>query len=280
MVFQSYAIWPHMTVRKNVRFPLDQLRIGPKTDREDKVKDILETVGLSPYINNLATNLSGGQQQRVALARALVSEPEILLLDEPLSNLDAKLREEMRQEIKELCNELNVTMLYVTHSQDEALYLSDEMVIMNEGGIVEKGKPAELHANPNTFFGIQFLGKCNILTGSLSKNEGEYATVDTDVGQIEGRSRTQLQHDRELLVCFRPKFVKLNVEGTSQTPNSVSLEGRVSQISTTTDFFEYQIEVEGIMLTISTLELQTLEVGDMISVEIPRDHVHIYQQPE
>ena len=158
MVFQSYAVWPHMNVFENVAYPL-QIQKQPKEKIREAVGKVLETVHLSQYAERLPNQLSGGQQQRVALARALVAEPGVLLLDEPLSNLDAKLRESMRREIKDLQKRLGISILYVTHDQSEALSMSDRVVVMNEGVIQQAGTPMEIFHQPANDFVDQFVGQ-------------------------------------------------------------------------------------------------------------------------
>lgn len=160
MVFQSYAVWPHMTVCDNVGYGL-KIRKLNKTIIASKVNEVLELVGLKEYGSRFPTQLSGGQQQRVALARALANEPSILLLDEPLCNLDAKLRENMRFEIRSLQQRLGITAVYVTHSQDEALAVSDEIVIMRSGQILQQGAPEEIYSHPNCSFVADFIGLAN-----------------------------------------------------------------------------------------------------------------------
>jgi iron(III) transport system ATP-binding protein len=162
MVFQSYAIWPHMSVLENVAYPL-KVRHVPKSKRIELVRRVLDLVGLSGLEDRAATRLSGGQQQRVAFARALVFEPEMLLLDEPLSNLDAKLREQMRFELKIMKRRLGLTALYVTHDQEEALTLSDRLVVMNGGNIEQIGTPQEVYERPATRFVAEFIGKANMI---------------------------------------------------------------------------------------------------------------------
>jgi ABC-type Fe3+/spermidine/putrescine transport system ATPase subunit len=162
MVFQSYAIWPHMTVIENVSYPLEEMKIGQK-EKTERARKALTLVGLAELGNRLAPNLSGGQQQRVALARALVAEPEVLLLDEPLSNLDAKLRETMRSELRALQQKLGITTVYVTHDQIEALSMSDFVAVMNQGKLIEQGTPRELYERPKSRFTAEFLGVTNFL---------------------------------------------------------------------------------------------------------------------
>src|SRR5262245_2579052 len=171
MVFQSYAIWPHLTVFENVAFPL-RVRHEPAEVLRARVQKALDSVGLAGLAERGATQLSGGQQQRVALARALVYEPAVLLLDEPLSNLDAKLREQMRFELRALQRKLTLTILYVTHDQTEAMTLSDRIAVVNRGRFEQVGSPEEVYEKPATTFAGEFLGRTVALEGALRKSGG------------------------------------------------------------------------------------------------------------
>src|ERR687895_403734 len=175
MVFQSYAIWPHMTVFDNAAFPLEVLprrRRPARAALEERVRTVLERVELADYAGRPATKLSGGQQQRLALARALVMEPQLLLLDEPLSNLDAKLRDAMRTELKRLQREFNLTTVYVTHDQSEALALSHEIAVMNDGFIVQVGTPRQIYEQPVNQFVADFVGQTNFVRGTVTAVAG------------------------------------------------------------------------------------------------------------
>jgi iron(III) transport system ATP-binding protein len=171
MVFQSYAIWPHMTVAQNVAYPLE-IRHVARDEIEDRVADVLRLVGLSDMVGKLATQLSGGQQQRAALARAIVSQPRLLLFDEPLSNLDLKLREQMRVELKRIQNEIGITSVYVTHDQAEALVMSDEIIVMSKGRIEQKGSPHQIYTRPVNRYVSNFIGVANLLKGRVVKVTG------------------------------------------------------------------------------------------------------------
>src|SRR5690242_13879875 len=172
MVFQSYAIWPHMTVFENVAYPLTIHRIN-KADIKKRVADVLKVVGLQGLEDRPAPKLSGGQQQRVAFARALVNEPKVMLLDEPLSNLDAKLREQMRFEIKALQRRVNITTIYVTHDQAEALAISDQIAVMHAGKLIEVGNPHQLYSRPKRRFTATFLGLTNLIPGKVIELGGD-----------------------------------------------------------------------------------------------------------
>ena len=168
MVFQSYALWPHMTVAKNVAFGLERRRLA-RAEIERKVAEALALVGLSAFADRRPAQLSGGQQQRVALARTLVIEPEVLLLDEPLSNLDAKLRVEMRAELRRLQRKLGITAIYVTHDQEEANAIADRIAVLNEGRIQQIGTPIELYDRPANRFVATFLGTVNLIDGHIER---------------------------------------------------------------------------------------------------------------
>jgi len=181
MVFQSYAVWPHMTVFENVAFPL---RVQRNQNVHETTMNILNLVGLGALADRYAPKLSGGQQQRVAFARAIVAEPKLLLLDEPLSNLDASLREQMRVELRNLQERLRVTTLFVTHDQSEALSLSDKIALMKDGNFVEIGSPQELYSHPKKLFTAEFIGGANILEGTVKEREGDLTAVATVLGTV------------------------------------------------------------------------------------------------
>jgi ABC-type Fe3+/spermidine/putrescine transport system ATPase subunit len=185
MMFQSYALWPHMTVAGNVAFGLEERRV-PTPERERRVREALSSVRMEAYADRRIAQLSGGQQQRVALARALVIRPRALLLDEPLSNLDAKLRLEMRAEIRRVCKESRLTAIYVTHDQKEALSISDRMAILESGKIAQIGRPEEVYRRPRSRVIADFIGETNFIAGTIASSNGGTATVNTPIGQFEG----------------------------------------------------------------------------------------------
>jgi iron(III) transport system ATP-binding protein len=185
MMFQSYALWPHMTVAENVAFGLEERKL-PRPEIRTRVGEALESVHMGGYAERRPNELSGGQQQRVALARALVIRPRCLLLDEPLSNLDARLRLEMRAEIRRVCKEFNLTTVYVTHDQKEALSVSDRMAVLDAGRILQVGTPEEVYRRPGGRFVAEFIGETNFIAGTLESVSGGRARVATAVGDLEG----------------------------------------------------------------------------------------------
>ena len=211
MVFQSYAIWPHMTVFQNVAYPLvSQLS---RKELKRRVEAILGRLGLGNLDDRLAPNLSGGQQQRVALARALVAQPQVLLLDEPLSNLDAKLREQMRFELKALHEAMNITTVYVTHDQEEALAMSDRIGLMHDGALLEIGSPTELYLHPAHKITADFLGSSNFVPAQVRQTgnqPGDAMAVEAPIGSFVARRSVEWQPGMPALLFFRPEYVQLS----------------------------------------------------------------------
>ena len=213
MVFQSYAIWPHMNVFQNAAFPLE---VGnhklSRKQIEDKVMRVLHTVGLEELASREATKLSGGEQQRLALARALVMEPRLLLLDEPLSNLDAKLRERMRFELKRLQRELNLTTVYVTHDQSEALALSHEIAVMNEGQTVQIGTPRNIYEHPRNKFVADFVGATNFIDATViaAENENDRYRVSSSIGELVVTSGAGLRKGEAAVLSVRPEDIEFS----------------------------------------------------------------------
>ncbi len=247
MVFQSYAIWPHMTVFQNVAFPLTEAK-GKRFSAAkvtSKVKDALALVRLSGFERHSAATLSGGQQQRVALARALVREPKLLLMDEPLSNLDAKLRDEMRDEIKEMTKTLNVTTLHVTHDQTEAMALADLMEVMSDGQILELGQPELLYRQPSNRLVAEFLGRTNWLTGKVERGE----IVRTDAGVLKCPLGNHQKPGGTISLGIRPEWVELRAE-TCDVPNS--FVGNIENRMFLGDAVIYWVRVGQVRLMVKT----------------------------
>jgi iron(III) transport system ATP-binding protein len=209
MVFQSYAIWPHMNVFQNVAFPLE-VRKMPKKEIRERVMRVLTSVQLDHLVEREATKLSGGQQQRLALARALVMEPQLLLLDEPLSNLDAKLRDHMRIELKRLQRELSLTTVYVTHDQSEALALSHEIAVMKDGFVVQIGTPRQIYETPRNQFVADFVGSTNFVGGTVTAVDGgDHCVVHTGLGDLKVHAGEGVQKGQTVVISVRPEDVEL-----------------------------------------------------------------------
>ena len=218
LVFQNYALFPHLNVFRNVAFGL-RMRRRPRAEIRERVLTALERVGMAGFEERLPAQLSGGQQQRVALARAIVIEPDLLLLDEPLSNLDAKLRVEMRAELRRLQKDLGITMLYVTHDQAEALSLSDRIVVMNAGQIEQIGAPRDIYNRPQTAFVARFMGFDNHFEAQVRAVEGERVTVQTDAVTLEATTAEPdaVRAGQVVDVFFRPTQARLLHEGGPNT---------------------------------------------------------------
>jgi iron(III) transport system ATP-binding protein len=212
MVFQSYAIWPHMNVQKNVAFPLEVMARTKRPSRSqirERVERALAVVKLDHLASRQATDLSGGQQQRLALARALVMEPPLLLLDEPLSNLDAKLRDDMRFELKRLQRELGITGVYVTHDQVEALAMSNTVAVMRDGKIEQVGRPRDVYEKPNSRFVADFIGTSNFIDGVVEAKEGSSYRVRTDDGPLVVPSDATFAAGDRVVVAARPEHIEI-----------------------------------------------------------------------
>jgi iron(III) transport system ATP-binding protein len=249
MVFQAYAIWPHMTVAQNVAFPLRAHKY-PRKDIRKRVSETLELVGLGGLEDRPAPLLSGGQQQRVALARAIVTEPHILLLDEPFSNLDVKLREQMRLEMKLLQERVEVAVLFVTHDQTEALALSDKIAIMQGGVIQQQGTPAELYQQPATKFTRDFIGNTLLFTGTVTESitSGKFRTTVTTDGTCVVAARAygdaSVASGEDVQVAVRPEDIDIvPAEGAVRPDNA--LEGNLVTALFMGDRFDYQVDVAG-----------------------------------
>jgi iron(III) transport system ATP-binding protein len=273
MVFQSYAIWPHLTVFENVAFPL---RVGKtrvsSMDIKRKVKKALETVRLGGLEERPAPQLSGGQQQRLALARALVREPRLLLLDEPLSNLDAKLRESMRGELRDLQRELKITTIYVTHDQLEAVSMSSIIAVMHEGRIVQEGPPRDIYDRPNSTFVADFIGSTNFLSGQLVEGSiaGETCAIASSVGLLRCSFHGRLVAKKEFLISIRPENIVLRREKPETTSNC--FEGKVITANFLGEYLDCKVNVAH--QTIRSRQHPSLKIqeGDHIFVEMPAEH--------
>ena len=246
MVFQSYAIWPHMNVFENVAFPLQVLPRGRRPGRQqlrERVERVLAVVKLDHLASRDATALSGGQQQRLALARALVMEPALLLLDEPLSNLDAKLRDDMRFELKRLQRELGITCVYVTHDQTEALAMSNEVAVMREGKVEQIGRPREIYESPKTRFVADFIGTSNFIEGVVEEKRPGGYLVRTPQGALDVPSDAQHAPGDAVVVSARPEHIMLSTDVNGAAPNR--WPGRVAVRSFLGEVVDHVVAVGG-----------------------------------
>ena len=262
MVFQSYAIWPHMTVFENVAFGL-RARGARARDLEAQVRESLTLVGLADFADRPATRLSGGQQQRVALARSVAGEPRVVLLDEPLSNLDAQLRLTMRAEFKQLQRRLGLTAIYVTHDQEEALVLSDHILLMRDGHVEQAGMPAEIHHAPRTRFAAEFMGVCNILPCTALR-EGTRA-IALLPGGLQLTARGDVPAGRTHL-CFRPVAVRLAAEPSPDAHPAV-----LTDITYLGDLLQYELHAGDLSIIARGLPRGDLSPGMRVFWSVPRE---------
>ncbi|MCP4691154.1 MAG: ABC transporter ATP-binding protein [Desulfobacterales bacterium] len=275
MVFQSYALWPHMTVRKNVAFGLEERRL-PRAEIRKRVDEALELVGLLDLARRRPSQLSGGQQQRVALARTIVIEPRVLLLDEPLSNLDAKLRVQMRIELRQLQRKLSLTTIFVTHDQEEANTTSDRIAVINEGVIQQIGAPIELYDNPANRFVAGFLGTANFIEGRMGVT-GEEATFQADGGLVIPLDSALGQAgDARCSLVIRPQNVKVAADMAASPGDHIRLRGKVSNREFLGSTIRYRVTVENHEILADAIHQpgQTPhEIGTVVDLSIKRDQV-------
>lgn len=266
MVFQSYAIWPHLTVFENVAFPLRVRREANEIVRQ-RVEHALEIVGLGGFGARGATQLSGGQQQRVALARALVYQPEILLLDEPLSNLDAKLREQMRVEIRALQKKLGLTVLYVTHDQAEAMTLSDRIAVVNRGRFEQVGTPEEVYERPLTEFAAGFLGRMVSLTGKVAKASTGFAIEFADASRcaLSDQVANSCADGATVQLRTRPEDIEMLAAGELQ-PFQVSAV--VEQVAYLGESFEYHVRAHDVAFVLTATKQHRYQAGDGVRLAL------------
>jgi spermidine/putrescine ABC transporter ATP-binding subunit len=250
-VFQSWALFPHKTIFDNLAFGL-KMRKKTKKEINEKVHQYLELVNLTGFGDRFPAQLSGGQKQRVALARALVVEPAVLLLDEPLSALDLKLRQQMRFEIKRIQKSINITTIFVTHDQTEALAMADRIVVMNEGRIVQIGSPHDIYYHPNSKFTSGFIGETNFLEGIVQHSEGQNVTVElASETTLKAFSTTSKMPSDKVLVGVRPEHIRLKRE-QPQTTNNV-LEGRLVDMTFMGATLRFHIEFGGKIIAVDDI---------------------------
>ncbi len=271
MVFQSYAIFPHLNVTENIAYGLNVHKL-PKKEISERVNRVLELVHLEGYGHRAPNQLSGGQQQRVALARALVMEPKVLLMDEPLSNLDAKLREEMRTEIRRIQKELNITSVYVTHDQIEAMTLSDKIVVMNEGIIEQIGTPVEVYRYPNSRFVANFIGRANFVPGRVLEQHDAKITVESLGKTIKLTNiRRDFKQNEEVNLIVRPEMVEVKKSGGLYN-------GIIRRAVYLGNVIEYDIDIAGLLITgveTDPMEMTLLSEGEKVTIDFAQSCIQV-----
>ncbi len=277
MVFQSYAVWPHMTVFDNVAYGL-RVRHAPAAVIKERTTRALELVGLPHLADRYATKLSGGQRQRVALARAIVYEPRVILFDEPLSNLDAKLREQMRVELVRLQKEVGITSIYVTHDQAEALVMSDRVVVMNQGVIQQIGDPQTIYAQPANTFVANFIGVANLMPGVVVGRSGEFCNVEIAPG--EGHPLLHLQAlggegaatGQKVTLSLRPEDIAIHFERPSGVANGNLFEGEVVETIYLGNVLECRVKVGGFEVGIQIDHYEQIAPQQKVFLSFSPDH--------
>lgn len=271
MMFQSYALWPHMSVAENVAFGLEERKVT-KPEIKRRVGEALESVRMEKFAERRPNQLSGGQQQRVALARALVIRPRCLLLDEPLSNLDAKLRLEMRTEIRRVCKEFSLTTVYVTHDQKEALSVSDRMAILDHGRILQVGSPREVYRRPATKLVADFIGETDFIEGTLISSGAGGAIVDTAIGRFEGvlgDAKATPPAGAKVTLSVRPECWVLSREAPARN----SVRGRIGEAVYLGELAQYALVAGG-------RDLKILELNPRFIDQTTRGEVFASAEPE
>jgi iron(III) transport system ATP-binding protein len=277
MVFQSYAVWPHMTVFDNVAYGL-RIRRVPSAELKAKTTRALELVGLDHLADRFATKLSGGQRQRVALARAIVYEPRVVLFDEPLSNLDAKLREQMRTELVRLQKEVGITSVYVTHDQAEALSMSDRIIVMNKGVIQQVGDPETIYSNPSNSFVANFIGVVNLMEGTMKGRSGSHVGIEVPLGrgqpplQFQAIGGEGARDGDRLVLSLRPEDIVLHLAPPSGTSHGNLMEGQVIDTVYLGSFLECRVQVGDHEIGIQIDHFEQLAENQTVYLSFQPDH--------
>lgn len=273
MVFQSYALWPHMSIFDNIAFPLRNIGYA-KSQIKTRVTEVLETVGLAALSQSYPGQLSGGQQQRVALARAIAWKTNLILFDEPLSNLDAKVRERLRIELKNIQSSLKFSGLYVTHDQSEAMALADRMIVMNNGRIEQMGRPLEIYAQPHSHYVADFIGSTNQLSGQIIAIEGEHIVVDTPLGQLTALAEKphSMPLNAPVILMFRPHHCRRNPRPTDMNVVSAHLN-HTQFLGLQTDRI---LSAGAHVITLTEFSDETLPIGTQITFTIDPRHIRIF----
>ena len=282
-VFQSYALFPHMTVQGNVAFPLRMAKT-PAAEAAAKIAEALADVRLTGFNHRFPHELSGGQRQRVAIARALVTHPTVLLLDEPLAALDAKLREEMQIELINMQKEVGITFVYVTHDQTEALALSHRIAVMNRGRVEQVDKPSRIYGFPRSLFVADFIGHCNLLSGTIAANAGGVVTIDAKgLGPVRIMTGSALRPGQPGTIALRPEMIRIEATAPSDTPDN-RYRGTVAELLYMGDVTVYKVEtpagmrIEALLANSKGGRAKLFEVGDAVETSWPVDAGHFIEE--
>ena len=271
LVFQDYAVWPHMTVFGNVAYPLKVSRKFTRAEIKSKVEAALNLVDLERFTDRQATQLSGGQQQRLSLARALVRDPKVLLLDEPLSNLDATLREQMRAELRSIQRRLKLATLFVTHDQVEALSMSNRIAVMSEGRIVQEGTPRDIYLEPQNEFAARFVGTASFLPGRIVEAHAANtrALVETPLGRLHCHCTDNVRDGEEVTIVVRPEGVRI-VDNPPAVATNV-FAGKVALAQFVGDAVDFRVEVAGEIIRVKAPNRSKLRRHDPVTIQLPAE---------
>ena len=269
MVFQSYAIWPHMTVAENVAYGLNVRKL-PRAEVDGNVRRVLDLVQMGQYADRPASKLSGGQQQRIAVARAIAFSPTVLLFDEPLSNLDAKLRAEMRVELRELQRRLEITSVYVTHDQEEALAISDNVIVMNHGRIEQTGSPEAIYNRPRSLFVADFVGAANLIRGQV-RQRGTTTMFETLGSQYLKVATPDGSNGSETIVALRSAYIMLQGD-PSASPDANFAIGTIHRRMFHGDFIQYVVDWPAGQLIVRRPPTEMIEEGTQVSIVFAPEH--------
>ncbi len=286
MVFQSYAIWPHMTCAQNVAFPLESLPRNTKPGRSEikqRVKDAMSAVQLHEHLDRAANELSGGQKQRLALARALVTDPSLLLLDEPLSNLDAGLRQAMRLEIRSLQRRLRLSVLYVTHDQAEALSMSNLVAVMRNGEVIQVGTPRQIYNEPATTFVAEFVGNINRVSGTIVGSEPGALDIDTPIGRLTAAAQHELSPRDSCEVIIRPEQIDVLPAAAADevaSPSHSLIRGRIARSVFYGQYVYTEVDVNDVLVRGHVHPSAEFKRGEDVVLRIPHRQVRLFDSSD
>jgi ABC-type Fe3+/spermidine/putrescine transport system ATPase subunit len=264
LVFQSYAVWPHMTVKENISYPLE-LRRWRKDEIHRRIEQVLEAVGLSGFTDRRPTELSGGQQQRLALARCLAYEPDLLLLDEPLSNVDARLREQLRLELKRIQQSIGVTIVYVTHDQSEAMALSHRIAVMQSGKIEQVGTPEEVYTRPATFFVQNFVGRLITFQGRLRQKGSQQIAELPDRTELNVDPNRELAGHEDVCIAVRPESIEIMANGSAR---SGEIKACVRDLAYVGGYYECVFEAAGTEFVLAVPSSFRAKKGETLTLHL------------
>jgi iron(III) transport system ATP-binding protein len=274
MVFQSYALWPHMDVANNITFPLRRgIRRVTSSEVERRLDRVLHLLNLTEQKLRPISSLSGGQQQRVALARALALEPAVLLMDEPLSNLDAKLRARLRLELRDLTKSIGITTIYVTHDQTEAMMMGDRIAVMSQGAIQQQGAVTELYQNPSNVFVARFLGEMNFIEGDIESVDADFVQIATAAGKISAKRPPGTLAGKSVMVGFRPEDIELL---HSDGPNVIQV--RVKSCHYLGDVYLYEGTCAELKIQFRSPKFHQLNVGEQVHLRVPAESCVVFDK--